>query len=148
IWERLRGLKREPFQLIQVCEHQQRFKAGYQRTKRAMHLTPKGREVTGATCAYPSKEWLHQLTESQVMADFELGSGPTIELIDMPRAVFEKVDYGDKPKDVEPDGWARVFSYFNEDTYRFVLLEVDCNNENLTSGAGKRRNDIENKFRG
>ena len=162
---RLNLLKRKPNELIQVHRSQLESPRMYQWAAQAMHLSPRGiakLHDIGFEPLHrePSTQFIHQLTENQVAASFEVGARerliPFSEiLLTTPKATQEsaephaiRVAFSYKGKDynynLTPDGRPFGISYPN-DTYRFCVLEVDCASEPLVS-SNRDRQAIETKF--
>ena len=162
---RLNLLKRKPNELIQVHRSQLESPRMYQWAAQALHLSPRGiaklHDIGFEPCTEkPSTHFIHQLTENQVAASFEIGVRerliPFSEILPTtPQATQEsaephaiRVAFSYKGKDynynLTPDGRPFGISYPN-DTYRFCVLEVDCASEPLVS-SNRDRQAIETKF--
>ncbi|ANV99326.1 hypothetical protein [Bradyrhizobium icense] len=159
-------LKRKPNELIQVHRSQLERPRMYQCSPQALHLTNRGiaklKEI-GFEIARrePSIHFLHQLTESQTAASFEIGARerliPFSEIVNSPSApkTFSEsedhsipVAFSYKGKDynfkLSPDG--RPFGVaYPDDTYRFCVFETDCASEPLVS-SNRDRQAIETKL--
>lgn len=137
----------------------------YQCSPQALHLTNRGiaklREI-GVEVARrePSIHFLHQLTESQTAASFEIGARerliPFSEILkspSTPKAIAETGDHSipvafsykgkDYKYNLTPDGRPFGIAYRN-DTYRFFVFETDCASEPLVS-SNRDRQAIETK---
>jgi hypothetical protein len=108
----------------------------------------------------PSVHFLHQLTESQMAASFEIGARdrliPFNEILQSPstpEAIRESGEYSIpaafpyKGKqccyNLTPDGGPFAITY--DDRYRFFVFETDCGSEPLVS-SNRDRQAIETKF--
>jgi hypothetical protein len=163
---RLNLLKRKPNELIQVHRSQLESPRLYQWSPQAFHLTNKGiakLQEIGLESAHrePSIHFIHQLTESQTAASFEIGAReyliPFNEILtspSTPRAIRESGDhtipvrfnYRGKDHDYKltPDGRPFGIAY-PDDTYRFCVFETDCASEPLVS-SNRDRQAIETKL--
>lgn len=163
---RLNLLKRKPNELIQVHRSQLESPRLYQWYPQAFHLTNRGsarlQEVGfEVTHREPSVHFIHQLTESQTAASFEIGARerlvPFSEILlgpSTPQAIKESGDhsvpvaFSYKGKDynyrLTSDGRPFGISY-PDDTYRFCLFETDCASEPLVS-SNRDRQAIETKL--
>lgn len=162
---RINLLKRKPNELIQVHRTQLDQPRMYQCSPQALHLTNRGiaklREI-GVEVARrePSIHFLHQLTESQTAASFEIGARerliPFSEILkspSTPKAIAETGDHSipvafsykgkDYKYNLTPDGRPFGIAYRN-DTYRFFVFETDCASEPLVS-SNRNRQAIETK---
>jgi hypothetical protein len=163
---RLNLLKRKPNELIQVHRTQLDSPRMYQWAAQALHLTAKGiaklHEI-GFEAAHrePSVHFLHQLTENQVAASFEIGARerliPFTRIIQnsaTPKATRESaepntipVSFAYKGKDYDyrltPDGLPFALTF--GDDFRFFVFEADCASEPLVS-SNRDRQAIETKF--
>lgn len=163
---RINLLKRKPNELIQVHRTQLDQPRMYQCSPQALHLTNRGiaklREI-GVEVARrePSIHFLHQLTESQTAASFEIGARerliPFNEILNspgMPKAIVESGDHAipvafsykgkDYKYNLTPDGRPFGIAY-PDDTYRFFVFETDCASEPLVS-SNRDRQAIETKL--
>src|SRR5258708_2262586 len=163
---RLNLLKRKPNELIQVHRSQLESPRLYQWSAQAFHLTSKGiakLPEIGFEAAQrePSVHVLHQLTESQTAASFEIGARerliPFNEILtnsSTPKAIRESGDHSipvrfnyrgrDYDYKLTPDGRPFGIAY-PDDTYRFCVFETDCASEPLTS-SNRDRQAIETKL--
>jgi hypothetical protein len=163
---RLNLLKRKPNELIQVHRSQLESPRLYQWSPQAFHLTNKGiaklQEFGFETAERePSIHFIHQLTESQTAASFEIGARerlvPFSEILaasGTPEAIRESGDhsipvaFSYKGKDYKykltPDGPPFGIAY-PDDEYRFCVFETDCASEPLAS-SNRDRQAIETKF--
>jgi hypothetical protein len=163
---RLNLLKRKPNELIQVHRSQLESPRLFQWSAQALHLTNKGiakLQEIGFEVAHreTSIHFIHQLTESQTAASFEIGARdrliPFSEILtspSTPKAIRESGDhtipvsfsYKGKGYDYKltPDGRPFGISY-PDDTYRFCVFETDCASEPLVS-SNRDRQAIETKF--
>lgn len=163
---RLSLLKREPHKLITVHRTQLDSPRLYQYSAQALHLTPKGiakLQEIGFEPLHrePSIHFLHQLTENQTAASFEIGARdqlvPFSEILQSPttpRAIKESGDHTipvsftlkGKSYDYKltADGLPFAIAYPSEN-YRFIVFETDCASEPLTS-SNRDRQAIEIKF--
>ncbi len=121
---------------------------------KALQLAPKGisrLSDIGYQARVPesSKQFIHQLTQSQTAASFEIGA----RLKNLEHVVIDKTSipvtfswkghtYTDHR--LTPDLGPIALGYGN-DIYRFVCVEVDCASEPLTS-ADRQRQAIETKL--
>jgi hypothetical protein len=164
---RLNLLKRKPNELISVHRAQLEHPRMYQWASQALHLTPLGtaklQEIGFEPITpKPSIHFLHQLTENQTAASFEIGARdrliPFREILlspSTPKSTRESaephtipVSFQYRGKDYDhrltPDGFPFGISYPN-DTYRFCVFETDCASEPLVS-SNRDRQAIEAKF--
>jgi hypothetical protein len=163
---RLNLLKRKPNELIQVHRSQLESPRLYQWSAQALQLTNKGiakLQEIGFEVAHrePSIHFIHQLTESQTAASFEIGARdrliPFSEILtnlSTPEAIRESgdhtlpVQFNYKGKDYDykltPDGRPFGIAY-PDDTYRFYVFETDCASEPLVS-SNRDRQAIETKL--
>lgn len=163
---RLNLLKRKPNELIQVHRAQLEHPRMYQWSAQALHLTNKGiaklQEIGfEVTHREPSIHFIHQLTESQIAASFEIGARerliPFSEILNSPStpsAIRESGDhsipvaFSRKDKNfnykLTPDGRPFGIAY-PDDMYRFCVFETDCASEPLVS-SNRDRQAIETKL--
>jgi hypothetical protein len=164
---RLNLLKRKPNELIQVHRVQLEHPRMYQWAAQALHLTGEGiakLQEIGFEPAHrePSTSFIHQLTENQTAASFEVGARDRLvhfsEILaspNTPNATKESsephtipVRFKYRGKDynynLTPDGLPFAIAYPN-DTYRFCVFETDCASEPLVS-SNRDRQAIETKF--
>jgi hypothetical protein len=157
---RLNLLKRKPNELVTVHRAQLEHARMYQWSAQALHLTNKGiakLQEIGFEVSHrePSIHFIHQLTESQTAASFEIGARerlvPFSEVLaspSTPQAIRESgdhsipVSFSYKGKDynynLTPDGQPFAIAYPN-DTYRFCVFETDCASEPLVSSNRDRQ---------
>ncbi|HSE37310.1 MAG TPA: hypothetical protein VLG74_08415 [Blastocatellia bacterium] len=163
---RLNLLKREPSKLITVHRTQLDSPRLYQCSSQALHLTAKGiakLEGIGFEPVHrePSMHFMHALTESQVMASFEIGARDRLvpwseiqQSSSTPANIRETGDHSlpvsfiyrsrQSAYSLTPDGRPFAIEYPNGN-YRFFVLEVDLKTEQL-KWSDKDRQTIERKF--
>jgi hypothetical protein len=163
---RLNLLKRKPNELITVHRTQLESPRLFQWSAQALHLTNKGlaklQEIGfEVERREPSIHFIHQLTESQTAASFEIGARerliPFNEILtnpSTPKAIRESGDhtipvkFNYKGKDYDykltPDGHPFGIAYPDDD-YRFCVFETDCASEPLVS-SNRDRQAIETKL--
>jgi hypothetical protein len=150
---RLNLLKRKPHELIRVHATQMEQPRVFQWSPQVFHLTPPGisklRDMGFEPSERSSKQFIHQITESQTAASFEVGARAAgLEHIVLPLTPIP-VSFSYKGKDyrehhIIPDGGIIGLGYAG-DLYRFMVFETDCATEPLES-SNRDRQTIETKF--
>jgi len=163
---RLSLLKRVPHKMIAVHRTQLDSPRLYQSCAQAFHLTPRGISKLNEIGFEPllrdsSSHFLHTLTESQLMASFEIGARERLVAFSeirqspcTPNGIKESGDhslpiaFAHRGKQCDyrltPDGRPFAIEYLNGH-YRFFVLEVDLRTEQL-KWSDKDRQTIERKL--
>lgn len=150
---RLNLLKRKPHELIRVHATQMEQPRIFQWSPQVFHLTPAGisklRDMGFEPSERSSKQFIHQITESQTAASFEIGARlKKLEHVVLPFTPIA-VSFSYKGRDyrdhhIIPDGGVIGLGYPGG-LYRFVIFETDCATEPLES-SNRDRQTIETKF--
>jgi hypothetical protein len=149
---RTNKLKRKPNEFIKVAESQTEQARLYQWVPQALQLAPRGVAKLAdlgleASVPKPSQHFIHQLTQSQTAASFEVGA--RLAKLELYRAHVTPIPvrFHLKGKGYEynltPDGGPIGLGW--NDHWRFVVFETDCASEPLTS-SNRDRQAIETKF--
>lgn len=152
---RLNLLKRKPNELITVHRAQLDSPRQFQWARQAYHLTNTGiaklQELGFEPKPRPHSHFIHTVTESQVAASFEVGARAgvlehiVLDETPIPVTFSWKGHTYDQHK-LTPDIGPIGIGYRNGE-YRFVVVEVDCASEPLTS-SNRDRQAIETKLAG
>lgn len=153
-------LKRKPAELIEVCSTQSANPRQYQYTLQAFNLTPKGEAfLQDEGYAFRQvKSSIHQITNSQTTASFQIGARDRLITWDdiladahTPQGAlpYIPVDFDFKghhyDKAIRPD--SPPFGIRYGDNCRFFVLETDLGSEPIKT-MNRDRQAIENKFAG
>lgn len=150
---RLNLLKRKPNELVRVHATQMQQPRVYQWAPQVFHLTPAGvallRDQGYEPSERSSKQFIHQITESQTASSFEIGARlRKLEHFVLPLTPIA-VSFSHKGRDyrdhhIIPDGGIIGLGYSN-DLYRFIIFETDCATEPVES-SNRDRQSIEVKL--
>lgn len=150
---RLNLLKRSPNKLIKVHDTQLQQPRIFQWSPQVFHLTQAGiaklRDLGFEPSEKSSKQFIHQMTESQTAASFAVGAklkGLEHVSLDLP-SIAVTFDYRGRRYDnhhIIPDGGPIGIGYGNG-KYQFIVFETDCATEPLES-SNRDRQAIEMKL--
>lgn len=150
---RLNLLKRKPNELVRVHATQMENPRIHQWSPQVFQLTPAGvaklLDMGFEPSEKSSKQFIHQITESQTAVSFEIGARiKNLEHVVIPITPiavsfsYKRRDYRDHH--IIPDGGIIGLGYPNGD-HRFMVFETDCATEPLES-SNRDRQTIESKF--